>query len=336
MNIPYIPSIDIQTMTEAQQLLTKLDIPPGGLGKLTPLSMRLSGMAGRTRWFPLKRAMLLFAADHGVIAGRETGATTAQRVQLALDEKSAVNSISRQMGARVIVVDAGIDYQFKPRPRSLMPPIGVEMQKPTFVQRKIAMGSNDFTQGTAMSPEQAERAIQLGMDVVKEELKRGLDLIFVGDMGIGNHLSAIAIVTAITGKKIHCDEQTSTIVQQGLTLHKPSNDDTLIKIGGFEMGAMAGAILYAASQRIPIMLDGLASTASALIADQINANVRHFLIAGHKSDEPGHHLALGYLGLDPLLDLSIRTGEGAGALLAFPLIESAMRTLNEVGQRDVE
>jgi len=297
--------------------------------------MRLVGMVGRTNWFPLKRATLLFAGDHGIMAAHKTP-TTAQRVQLALDEKSAVNSISRQMGARLIVVDAGIDYQFKPRPRALMPPIGMEMQKPTFVQHKIATRTSDFTLDTAMSTEQAERALRLGMDVVKEELKRGLDVLFVGDVGVGNHLSSMAIVTAITGKKIHCDTDIATIIQQALTAHDPANQDTLHKIGGFEIGAMAGAMLYASSQRIPIILDGLASTAAALIAHQHDPNVRYFLIAGHKSDTPGHHLALGYLGLDPLLELNINMGEGVGALLAFPLIESAMRTLNEVGRRDVE
>lgn len=336
MDIPYIPSIDVQAMTDAQRQLTGLDIPYGGMGKLTTLSIRLAGMTGKTRWFPLKRAMMLFAGDHGVMAERETPTTTAQRVQLALDQKSAVNSVSRQMGARVLVVDTGIDFQFKPRPRSLMPPIGAEMRTPTFIQRKIAMGTGDFTRGAAMTVEQAERAIQIGMDVVKEDLKRGLDLLFISDIAIGSDRSATTIIAAITGKKIHTNEETAAVVQQALTLHEPANDDTLIKLGGYEMGAMVGAILYAASQRIPILLDGLSSTAAALIAYQLNPHSRDFLIAGHKSDEAGHQLALGYLGLDPLLELNINMGEGVGALLAFPLIESAMRILNEVGQRDVE
>jgi len=337
----------MQQAREKQDTLVK---PRGALGKLETLSIRLSAMTGKTDWFPARRATLVFAGDHGVMAHNVSSvpsSVTAYMVKQFLNGTAAVNSISRQMGARVIVVDAGVDHQFKPRPRSLVPPIGIEMQKPTFVQRKIAQGTNDFTQGVAMSEEQADRAIQLGMDTVHDEQKRGLDLVFLGEMGIGNTTSASAIISAITGESVESvtgrgsgiDDTTYArkleLIQGALDLHQPASEDTLTKIGGYEIGAIAGAILYASSQRIPIVLDGLICTAGALIAHQMNPNVVNYLIAGHQSVEAGHKIALDYLGLDPLLNLDLRLGEGTGALLAFPLIESAMRTLNEMGTLDV-
>lgn len=336
MDFPQITSTDITALTNAQDLLTTLDMPRGGLGRLTTLSMRLVGMTGKIRWFPMKRATLLFAADHGVMTKQKPSVNTAQRVQLILDQKSVVNSMSRQMNSRLIVVDAGVDFKFKPRPQSLTPAMATETTIPTFVQRKIAMGSRDLSSETAMTADQAQKALLLGMTVAKAEQKRGLDLLFLGCVSSGNITSATAIVTAIVGKKINRSDEITTLIQQALDLHDPANEDTLMKLGGFEIGAMAGAILYAASQRIPIVLDGLASVAGALIANKIDSNTQNYLIAGHRSDEAGHQIALGYLGLDPLLDLGISMGEGTGALLAYPLIESAMRTLNEIGKRDVE
>lgn len=337
-------------MQQARDKQATLVKPQGALGKLETLSIQLAGMVGRTNWFPGKRATLVFAGDHGVMAHQVSSvpsSVTAYMVEQFLNGTAAVNSISRQMGSRVIVVDAGVDFKFKARPRSLVPSIGIEMTKPMFIQRKIAHGTQDFTQTTAMTPEQADKALQLGMDIVRSEQGRGLDLVFLGEMGIGNTTSASAIVAAITGADVEAvtgrgsgvDDETYkrkvALIQQALTLHHPADDDTLVKIGGYEIGAIAGAILQAASQRIPVILDGLICTAGALLAHQLNPDVVNYLIAGHQSVERGHRVALDYLGLDPLLDLELRLGEGTGALLTCPLIESAMRTLNEMGTLDV-
>ncbi len=345
-----IPSLDENAMQDAQAKQDTLVKPKGALGKLETLSIRLSGMAGRTDWFPGKRATLVFAGDHGIMAHQVSSvpsSVTAYMVDKFVEGHAAVNSISRQMGARVIVIDAGVDFKFKLRPRGLTPPIGKEMFTPTFVQHKIANGTNDFTETTAMTAQQAERAIQLGMDVVKNEQKRGLDIVFLGEMGIGNTSSASAIIAAITGESVETvtghgsgiDDETYQrkvgLIQKALDLHQPADKETLMKIGGYEIGAIAGAILHCASQRIPVVLDGLICTAGALIAHQMNPDVVNYLIAGHLSVEQGHRVALDYLGLDPLLNLDLRLGEGTGALLAYPLIESAMRTLNEMATLDV-
>lgn len=331
-NIPQIPQLDDSAMEEAQHKHSLLMKPQGALGKLETLSIRLSGIAGRTDWFPSKRAVFVFAGDHGISSDEANSSiTTADRVEQIVNETGAVNSISRQTGTRLIIVDVGVNHRFTARPRTLVPPIGQEMRKPTFVQRKIAMGTNDISQTAAMTMEQANKAIQRGIDAVQEEQKRGLNLIFLGALGVGNTLSATAIITAITGQSLAIDHT----LQQILDLHKPADDDTLMKFGGYEIGAIAGVILYACSQRIPIVLDGLACLAGALIAHQINPDVKHYLIAGQHSDAHPFQVALDYLGLDPLLDLDVNIGDGTGALLAYPLIESAMRTLNEIGTSHV-
>ena len=328
--IPQIPPLDESTMEDARQKQAMLRKPQGALGKLEALSIRLSGMAGRTDWFPSKRAIFVFAGDHSV-QSIPSAMTTAEAVQHILDETGAVNSISRQIGARLIMVDVGVNQHFKPRPRTLVPPIGQEMRKPTFIQRKINMGTNDLTQAPAMTSDHANKAIQIGLDAIQEEQKRGLNLVFLGALGNGNRLSATAIISALTGHSFADDEQ----VQQVLAYHQPATEDTLMKLGGYEIGGIVGAILGATSQRIPVVLDGLACIAGALIAYQLNPDVKQYLIAGHQEHEPAHRVALDYLGLDPLLELGINLGDGTGALLAYPLIECAMRTLNEIGTSDV-
>lgn len=350
INIPTIPPLDDNAMGQARDKQATLVKPQGALGKLETLSIRLAGMTGKTDFFPGRRATMVFAGDHGVMEHHVStvpSSVTAYMVEQFLNGTAAVNSLSRQMGSRVIVVDAGVDHKFKTRPRSLMPSIGIEMQQPFFVQRKIAHGTQDFTKTTAMTAEQADKAIQLGMDIVRSEQRRGLDVIFLGEMGIGNTSSASAIISAVTGMGVEMvtghgsgiDDDTYIrkvdLIKQALALHQPADENTLMKIGGYEIGAIAGAILQAASQRIPVVLDGVICTAGALIAHQMNPDVVNYCIAGHQSVEVGHQIALHFLGLDPLLNLDLRLGEGTGALLACPLIEAAMRTLNEMGTLDV-
>jgi nicotinate-nucleotide--dimethylbenzimidazole phosphoribosyltransferase len=245
---------------------------------------------------------------------------------------AAVNVLARQMSARIVVVDAGVIGEFDDHPH--------------LVRGKIAPATADFTQEPAMRIDQAERAVQLGIELAQREIERGLDLLAVGEMGIGNTTSASAIIAAITGRAAADVTGRGTgvdeaglrhkieVVERSLERHAPANQATLAKLGGFEIGAMSGLMLGAASQRIPIVIDGLISTAAALIAAQLSPSVSDYLIAGHRGAEPGHRLALEWLGLDPLLSLEMRLGEGTGALLAMPVIEAAMRTLNEMATFD--
>jgi nicotinate-nucleotide--dimethylbenzimidazole phosphoribosyltransferase len=331
IEIPTIPAFDEDAAAKAlarQQSLTK---PLGALGRLERLSVLLVGMTGRMDWRPERRAVVVCAGDHGVVAQGVSAypqVVTQQMVLNFLAGGAAVNVLARQMSARVTVVDAGVAGSFEPHE--------------ALVLGKVAPGTADMTQGPAMTPAQADAALQLGLDVARREIERGADVLVVGEMGIGNTTAASAIIAALTGESaarvtgrgtgIDDDQwrHKVAIVEKALAVNAPAHCDTLAKVGGFEIGAMAGLMLGAASQRIPVLVDGLISTAAAMIAAQLAPAVTRFLVAGHASVEPGHKLALDWLALEPLLDLGLRLGEGSGAVLALPVVEAAMRTLQEM------
>lgn len=326
-----IPPLKQDVMQDARAHQARLAKPQGALGMLEALSIRLAGMTGRMDWMPNNRTLALFGADHGVMAhdvSTVPQAITAYMMGQFMAGKAAINVLTRQMHTHLIVVDAGVNAE--------LPFQSTDAAE--FIPAKIAYGTQDFTLSPAMTAEQASQALNLGASVAANH---DMDILLLGEMGIGNTTSASAIIAAITGvspaivtgrgtgvddttlqRKIHA-------IETALSLSDAA--DVLAKVGGFEIGAMAGAMLYAASQRIPVILDGLICTSAALIAYQHNPDVVNYLIAGHQSAEPGHHIALEYLGLEPLLRLDMRLGEGSGAVLALPLIEAAMRTLNEMG-----
>jgi len=339
MNVT-IPSPDTDAMQSARSWQDTLLKPRGALGQLEGLSIRLAGMTGRLDWLPQRHVVALFAADHGIMAhGVSTvpQGITAYMLHKFMAGEAAINVLARQMNARLTVVDAGVNADLDLS----------STDAARFVAGKVAHGTADFSVGRAMTDGQAARALQLGADVVAEEIRQGMDVLIPGEMGIGNTTSASAVIAAITGADVETvtgrgtgvDDATfqrkTALIASALRLHAPAQVDTLAKVGGFEIGAMAGAMLYAASQRIPVVLDGLICTAAALIAQQIDPDVTHYLIAGHRGAEPGHALALAHLELAPLLALDLRLGEGTGAMLALPLLEAAMRTLNEMGKLDV-
>ncbi len=326
-----IPPLDSAAQAAARARQARLTKPAGALGRLETLSIQLAGMTGRLNWLPRRRAVLICAGDHGIAAQGVSAypqAVTQQMVLNFLAGGAAVNVLARQAGARVTVVDAGV--------------IGDFANHPDLIRGKITPGTADFSAGPAMTAAQADAALALGKAAVARELAHGLDLLAAGEMGIGNTTSASAIIAAVTGRPVAEVTGRGTgvddaalrhkvaLIEAALARHAPATVGTLAKIGGFEIGVMAGAMLAAAAQRVPVVLDGLISTAAALVAAQIAPDVRHYLIAGHRSVEPGHRAALAWLGLEPLLDLDLRLGEGTGALLAMPLIEAAMRTLQEM------
>jgi nicotinate-nucleotide--dimethylbenzimidazole phosphoribosyltransferase len=330
-----IPPLDSAAQAAARARQARLTKPSGALGRLETLSIQLAGMIGRLDWLPRRRAVLICAGDHGIAAQGVSAypqAVTQQMVHNFLAGGAAVNVLARQIGVRVTVVDAGVVGDFE--------------EHPDLLRGKIASGTADFSAGPAMTADQAAAALAVGEAAFVREHARGLDLLAVGEMGIGNTTSASAIIAAITGHPVaevtgrgtgvddEALQHKIALIEAALALHAPGDKDTLHKVGGFEIGAMAGALLAAAAQRVPVVLDGLISTAAALIAAQIAPGVRHYLIAGHRSVEPGHRAALAWLGLEPLLDLDLRLGEGTGALLAMPVIEAAMRTLQEMATFD--
>lgn len=328
LSIP-LPDAEAAAQAAARQLI--LTKPAGALGRLEALSIRLAGMTGRVDWLPTRRACLVFAGDHGV-ARQGVSAypqeVTLQMVLNFLAGGAAVNVLARQMGARLVVVDAGV--------------AGDLAAAPGLVLGKVARGTANLSQGPAMSAAEADAALALGVSVAQAQISEGLDILAVGEMGIGNTTSASAIVAATTGRPVAevtgrgtglddaGRQRKIALVEEALALHDPCDRGTLRKVGGFEIGAMAGAMMAAAAARVPVVIDGFISTAAALIAVQQNPAVRAYLVASHRSVEPGHRAALAWLGLEPLLDLDLRLGEGTGALLAMPVIEAAMRTLQEM------
>ncbi|MFC1959826.1 nicotinate-nucleotide--dimethylbenzimidazole phosphoribosyltransferase [Chloroflexota bacterium] len=334
MTIPAIDKAIEQEAIARQGILTK---PPGALGRLETLSIRLAGMTGRLDWLPERRAAMVFAGDHGVAAQGVSAfpqEVTAQMVLNFLAGGAAINVLARQMGARVTVVNAGV--------LSDLP------DQENLVNEPVARGTADFTQGPAMTAEQATAAVELGRSTVKQAIEKGLDVLAVGEMGIGNTTPASAIIAVLTGKPVAevtgrgtgiADEALQNkiaVIEQGLQVNGLSSDnlptgmDVLAKIGGYEIGAMAGAMIGAAENRVPVIVDGLISTAAALVAAELAPGVEQYFLAGHHSVEPGHIYALEKLGITPLVDLGLRLGEGTGAVLAMPILEAAMRTLNEM------
>jgi nicotinate-nucleotide--dimethylbenzimidazole phosphoribosyltransferase len=339
LTFPTIPPLDQAAAEQARQRQKVLTKPAGALGKLEALSIRLAGMTGRLDWRPTRRSVVVCAADHGIARQGVSAypqAVTYQMVQNFLAGGAAVNVLARQMQARLTVVDAGVVGDFD------LTFVGPGAGGERLVRAKIAPGTADFSQGPAMSSQQAAQALQLGVAVAQEEIARGLDILMVGEMGIGNTTSASAIIAAIsgrspaevTGRGTGVDDARLQhkigLIEEALRLHAPANQATLAKLGGFEIGVMAGLMIGAAAQRTPVLVDGLICTAAALIARQFQPAVQDYLVAGHRGAEPGHAIALAWLGLEPLLQLELRLGEGTGALLALPIVEAAMRTLQEM------
>jgi nicotinate-nucleotide--dimethylbenzimidazole phosphoribosyltransferase len=244
---------------------------------------------------------------------------------------AAINVLSRQTGARVVVVDVGVAVEMR----------GTE----GLLYRNVAHGTADFSQGPAMTAAQAERAIQVGIDVLDAEWQAGLDLVATGEMGIGNTTPSSAIIAAmaglsaadVTGRGTGIDDaghaRKVAVIEKSLAVNKPNPDDAfdvLCKVGGFEIAGLAGVILGAAQRRIPVVIDGFISGAAAVIAAGMAPGVKPYLIASHRSVEIGHTAMLNLLGMKPVVELNLQLGEGTGAVLAFNIIESAIRLLNEM------
>ena len=330
-NIKPLDKVSMAKAKERQNVLTK---PTGSLGRLEQLSILIAGIQGRPIPQIKKKAVIVMAADHGV-AARGTSAypqdVTAQMVLNFLRGGAGINVISRQVGARVIIVDMGVTVQPEADKR--------------LVSRRIAAGTQDMSRGHAMTLAQVKQALETGIEIVTAEIKKGLDIVATGDMGIGNTTASSAICAIMTGKTVAEVtgrgtglndiqlQQKIRIINDAIALNQPDPAnalDVLAKVGGFEIGGLAGVILGAASHRIPVVIDGFISGAAALIAAGLCPQSKDYMIAGHCSVEPGHKLLLQYLGLKPLLDLEMRLGEGTGAALAMSLAETSVRILNEM------
>lgn len=334
MNLPTIPDINEEMREKARDRQNQLTKPTGSMGRLEELSVDIAGMTGVIAPELKKRSVFLMAADHGIAqegVSPYPTEVTPQMVMNFLNHGAAINVLTKQSCSDVMIVDIGVNYDFP--------------DLPGLVQRKVAKGTANMLHEEAMTIDQAEEAIQIGMDVLNQAADNGLRMAATGEMGIGNTTSAAAITAVlcrkepsdVTGRGTGLDDvglaRKVSIIEQVLKNRKPDQNDPidiLCKIGGLEIAGMAGVTIAAASRRIPLVMDGLISTAAAALADALVPGVRNYLIAGHRSPEIGHKYLLEKLGKYPLLQLGMRVGEGTGAALAFQLIDAANNILRDM------
>lgn len=323
----------------ARYRLDNLTKPKGSLGMLEDIALRLVLIYGEP--FPEIKGKLsiVFASDHGVV---EEGVSlfprevTAQMVYNFLRGGAGINVIARHVGSVVKVVDVGVDHDFG--------------YIPGLISRKVSRGTRNFLKEPAMSRDEAIRSVMTGYEVTKQlVIEGGYNLVGLGDMGIGNTTTSSAITSVITGRDVEEVTGRGTgvddrilkrkidVIRTAINLHRPDPDDpidVLSKVGGFEIGAIAGAILACAEMKVAVVLDGFNVTAGALIAYKINPLTREYMFAGHLSEEKGHKAQLEYLNLDPILRLNMRLGEGTGAALAMGIIEAALKIYREMATFD--
>jgi len=323
----------------ARERLDRMTKPRGSLGRVEELAVQLAAIAGACPApIPEPAAVAVFAGDHGVHARGVTPwpqEVTAQMVANFLAGGAVVNAFAAQAGAEVCVVDVGVAAPLDP--------------VPGLVPRRVANGTADMLSGPAMTREQAKAAVEAGIETARDLVTAGNRCLITGDMGIANTTAAAALICAFTGvdpvlatgRGTGVDDVTlavkTEVVRSAIELHEPDPADplgVLAAVGGLEHAGITGFLLGAAAQRVPVVLDGVNAGAAALAAIAFCPAVRDFCVPGHRSAEPGHRLALAHLGMDPLLELDMRLGEGTGAVLALPIVQGAARALQDVATFD--
>jgi nicotinate-nucleotide--dimethylbenzimidazole phosphoribosyltransferase len=332
--IARIQPLDRAAMSAAEARQLQLTKPPRALGRLESLSIQLAGITAKPRPRLVHKLVAVMAADHGVVTEGVSAfpaEVTPGMVMNFAAGGAAINVLARQVGARVLVTDVGVNAD-------LSAAAGVR-------QRKIRMGTANMALGAAMTRDEALRAIGVGIDLVDEELRNGLDIVATGDMGIGNTTASSAVIAALTGLPVARVTGRGTgitaaalagkvaVIEKALAVNAPDPSDpvdVLAKVGGLEIAALTGVVLGAAANRVPVVMDGFISAAAVLTAVRLCHEAVDYILPSHVSIEIGHQAVLDELGLIPLFDLEMRLGEGTGAALAMGIIEAAARILDEM------
>lgn len=329
-----IAPLDERAMAAASARQDSLTKPRGSLGKLERLSIQLAGIYRTAKPSIGRKVIFTMAADHGVTAEGVSAYPSEVTTQMVLNFArggAAINVLAKCSGADVMIVDMGIAS-----------PVG---WPPGVVVRSVARGTANMAKGPAMSREAAVQSLTHGAKLAADAVASGATALAVGDMGIGNTTSASALAAAFTGRSVvdvtgrgtGVDDRTLAAkvraIGRALDVNRPDPMDgieVLSKVGGFEIGGMAGVILGGASKGVPVFLDGFVAGSAALVAASICPASRGYMVASHVSVEPGHRHVLEHLRLEPLLDLGMRLGEGTGAALAFTIADASCRILNEM------
>ncbi|MCO1603283.1 nicotinate-nucleotide--dimethylbenzimidazole phosphoribosyltransferase [Desulfosporosinus nitroreducens] len=327
-----ILDLDEEAMAQIQVRLDSLTKPQGSLGQLEHLAKQLGGIQRTSNPKIQKKAVLLMAGDHGVV---EEGVSafpqevTPQMAYNIMNGGAAINVLSRQANAEVFLTDVGIAF-----------PIDGNI-----IHQRVANGTQNMSKGPAMSRHEALQALLVGAKVAEEKIREGYNLFATGELGIGNTTPSSAIVALFTNSSIEevvgrgtgIDDagviRKRRAIEKAIEVNQPDTTnalDVLAKVGGLEIAAIAGSILQAAASNVPIVVDGFISTAGALIAAKLAPKSVAYMIPSHGSVEIGHRNALAGLGLDPVLNLNMRLGEGTGAALTFYLVEAALHILEEM------
>ncbi|WP_042339418.1 nicotinate-nucleotide--dimethylbenzimidazole phosphoribosyltransferase [Desulfosporosinus youngiae] len=327
-----ILDLDGEAMAQIQVRLDSLTKPQGSLGQLEQLAKQLGGIQRTSGPKILKKAVLTMAGDHGVV---EEGISafpqevTPQMAYNIMNGGAAINVLARQANAEVILTDVGIAFPVEG----------------SLINKRVANGTQNMTKGPAMTRRQALQALLAGAEVAEEKIREGYNLFATGELGIGNTTPSSAIVSILTnsavedvvGRGTGIDDagviRKRRAIEKAIEVNQPDKTDALdvlSKVGGLEIAAIAGSILQAAASHVPIIIDGFISTAGALIAAKLAPKSMAYMIPSHGSVEIGHRKALAGLGLDPILNLDMRLGEGTGAAITFYIVESALHILEEM------
>ncbi|TNJ63153.1 nicotinate-nucleotide--dimethylbenzimidazole phosphoribosyltransferase [Paenibacillus hemerocallicola] len=328
-----IRGLDETAMRDAEHRIDRLTKPPGSLGRLEEIARQMAGITGELRPDLSGKAVIVMAGDHGVCAEGVSAfpaEVTPQMVLNFLNGGAAVNVLSRHVGADVVCVDIGVN---------------ADLSHPNLVVRKIRKGTDNIAAGPAMSLDEAVRSIRTGVEIVDDLAARGYRLFATGEMGIGNTTPSSALLAALTGMDIESVVGRGTgigdealrhkrdVIRRALDTNRPNAEDpldTLAKVGGFEIAGLVGVILGAAANRCPVVIDGFISSAAALVASRIAPLSAAYMLPSHLSHERGHRLLMEHIGLQPILQMDMRLGEGTGAVMAFPIVEAAVKLMNEM------
>lgn len=331
-----IPALDVQSMQAVREGFAKMDKPAANLGKLEEMVAQFAGMTGGKLPEKLKSAMVLMCGDHGIAkygVSAYPQEVTRQMINGYMRGTAGATVLARHAQADVFVCDAGTAFDLSDLPK--------------VYQKKVAWGTNDFTQGPAMTREQAEAGLKVGMEMADICIDQGYNLLYTGEMGIGNTTSTSAIVSAYlgvdplltVGRGSGINDERMKIKRQvvidGLAKNKPVQGDAmdvLCKVGGYDHAGLAGVIIGAARRRVPVMVDGVNATAAALLAYGLYPECRNYMLCSHLSSDISHKKMLEILQLLPIVDAGMRLGEGTGASLAIVILQAALDVYNHLSR----
>ena len=331
-----IPALDVQSMQAVREGFAKMDKPAANLGKLEEMVAQFAGMTGGKLPEKLKSAMVLMCGDHGIAkygVSAYPQEVTRQMINGYMRGTAGATVLARHAQADVFVCDAGTAFDLSDLPK--------------VYQKKVAWGTNDFTQGPAMTREQAEAGLKVGMEMAELCIDQGYNLLYTGEMGIGNTTSTSAIVSAYlgidplltVGRGSGINDERMKIKRQvvidGLAKNKPVQGDAmdvLCKVGGYDHAGLAGVIIGAARRRVPVMVDGVNATAAALLAYGLYPECRNYMLCSHLSSDISHKKMLEILQLLPIVDAGMRLGEGTGASLAIVILQAALDVYNHLSR----